>query len=125
MTAGTRTSVGFPKVASSGGSGIDFQAMTDRVKDLKSFIDTFEFESQELDVEEFKKQFSVIPEENKINVRKYRDAIYVGEIDAESKRQGKGIMIYANGRRYEGYWENDIRHGRGYERHANGNIYIG
>lgn len=34
-------------------------------------------------------------------------------------------MMYANDRRYEGEWENDLRHGRGYERHSNGNIYVG
>ena len=34
-------------------------------------------------------------------------------------------MIYANGRRYEGDWMNDLRHGRGYERHPNNNIFIG
>jgi len=41
------------------------------------------------------------------------------------KREGIGIMIYTKGRVYEGYWENDKRHGEGYERFANGNIYIG
>jgi hypothetical protein len=41
------------------------------------------------------------------------------------QRHGKGIMIYMNGRRYEGNWEGDLRHGRGYEKHPNGNYYIG
>lgn len=34
-------------------------------------------------------------------------------------------MLYSTGRRYEGSWEDDVRHGRGYERHTNGNYYIG
>jgi len=34
-------------------------------------------------------------------------------------------MKYTNGRLYEGEWENDQRHGRGYERYPNGNIYQG
>lgn len=34
-------------------------------------------------------------------------------------------MLYSSGRRYEGSWEDDLRHGRGYERHINGNFYIG
>ncbi|MFS8159504.1 MAG: hypothetical protein ACMG6E_04695 [Candidatus Roizmanbacteria bacterium] len=34
-------------------------------------------------------------------------------------------MIYSNGRKYEGEWLNDVRHGRGYEVHPNMNVYIG
>ena len=34
-------------------------------------------------------------------------------------------MLYFNGRKYEGNWFNDLRSGRGYERHPNNNIYIG
>jgi hypothetical protein len=35
-------------------------------------------------------------------------------------------MIYQDGARvYEGYWKNDLRHGEGYERFKNGNVYIG
>jgi len=31
------------------------------------------------------------------------------------RRDGIGIMVYNNGRVYEGYWSNDKRHGEGYE----------
>jgi len=34
-------------------------------------------------------------------------------------------MLYVNGRRYEGEWSNDVRNGRGYEVHPNGNVYTG
>jgi len=34
-------------------------------------------------------------------------------------------MKYKSGRLYEGDWEDDVRHGRGYERYLNGNYYIG
>lgn len=34
-----------------------------------------------------------------------------------------GVMIYDNGRIYEGFWENDRRDGLGFERYANGNTY--
>ena len=51
--------------------------------------------------------------------------MYFGELNAEGKRHSKGVMVYANGRRYEGNWKDDVRHGRGYERHANQNVYIG
>lgn len=32
-------------------------------------------------------------------------------------------MVYANSRRYEGEWKDDLREGKGYEKHPNGNIY--
>lgn len=34
-------------------------------------------------------------------------------------------MKYKSGRMYEGDWLNDVRHGRGYERYQNNNIYLG
>ena len=40
-------------------------------------------------------------------------------------RNGKGIMIYSNGRVFEGEWMNDKRNGNGYERYSNGNRYEG
>lgn len=42
-----------------------------------------------------------------------------------SKRNGKGVMRYRNGRQYEGDWELDVRQGRGFERYPNGNSYYG
>jgi hypothetical protein len=29
-----------------------------------------------------------------ISIRKYKDAIYIGELGAENKRSGNGVMIY-------------------------------
>lgn len=34
-------------------------------------------------------------------------------------------MIYNNGRVYEGIWENDFKHGKGYERFSNSSKYEG
>lgn len=34
-------------------------------------------------------------------------------------------MRYRSSRLYEGNWLNDVRHGKGYEKYANGNIYFG
>ena len=59
----------------------------------------------------------------KIGIKRYKDAVYVGQIDQNGKRSGKGIMLYISGRKYEGGWSNDIRHGRGFERHPNNNTY--
>jgi hypothetical protein len=65
------------------------------------------------------------PEKNKIHIKKYKDAIYIGEMNESSQRHGRGFMLYTSGRRFEGFWLNDLRHKRGFEKHANGNIYIG
>lgn len=51
---------------------------------------------------------------------KYKDAIYFGQVKRKDgnltrERVGKGVMIYQNGRVYEGNWLNDLRHGSGYE----------
>ncbi len=42
-----------------------------------------------------------------------------------NSRNGKGVMVYNNGRVYEGEWMSDKRHGSGYERYSNGNKYEG
>ena len=60
-----------------------------------------------------------------MGVRRYKDAIYIGEFNLDQKRNGLGVMLYTNGRRFEGNWESDLRSRRGYERHANGNKYQG
>ena len=59
-------------------------------------------------------------------VKRFKDAIFRGEIDESNKRNGKGVIVYKNGGRvYEGDWYMDKRQGRGYEMFANGNIYQG
>lgn len=61
---------------------------------------------------------------NKLKVKKFSDAVYLGEI-ISFKRHGMGIMKYDSGRIYEGFWKNDLRDGKGYEIFPNGNIYEG
>lgn len=34
-------------------------------------------------------------------------------------------MKYKTSRLYEGDWVNDLRQGKGYERYAKGNVYLG
>lgn len=34
-------------------------------------------------------------------------------------------MLYASGRVYEGFWNCDRRHGKGFERFKNGDVYLG
>ena len=43
-------------------------------------------------------------------LKRYKDALYKGEL-LTRKRQGKGVMVYTNGRVYEGEWSKDKRHG--------------
>jgi hypothetical protein len=83
-------------------------------------------ESNELYIEDWTK--SLETENPLVQLKKYKDAVYIGELkdlDGRLVRSGKGLMLYASGRRYEGYWLDDVRHGRGYEKHSSGNIYIG
>ena len=41
----------------------------------------------------------------KFGIKKYKDAIYLGQLSLDNKREGKGVMMYQNGRRYEGDWQ--------------------
>ena len=72
--------------------------------------------------------YSKILSEPNFVVKKYKYSIYRGQIkiDAESKkRSGYGVIVYENGRVYEGQWENDKRHGHGYEIFPDKNTYHG
>lgn len=50
----------------------------------------------------------------------YRNSIYYGQVkefeDGRCHKEGKGILLYDNGRVYEGNWKNNKREGIGYER---------
>lgn len=56
---------------------------------------------------------------------KYKEAIYLGQMNDHNERHGLGVMKYANGRQFEGNWRNNVRNGRGFERYHNGNTYFG
>ncbi|HNU91976.1 MAG TPA: hypothetical protein PKO25_08895 [Spirochaetota bacterium] len=43
----------------------------------------------------------------------------------DGKFDGKGVIIFTNGARYEGDWKNDKRHGKGVLIYANGDRYEG
>jgi len=65
-------------------------------------------ESNEFDYDSIKTQ-------DQFGIKQYKDAIFKGELQ-NRLREGKGVIIYNNGRVYEGDWSDDKRHGRGYER---------
>lgn len=74
-----------------------------------NFINEYVPESNLLDLEEIKAS-------QNFRKKRYVDALYFGEL-AESKRNGKGVMKYKSGRVFEGDWQNDLRHGRGFEKY--------
>ncbi|EAR82699.3 MORN motif protein (macronuclear) [Tetrahymena thermophila SB210] len=59
-----------------------------------------------------------------LKMKKYKQQVFYGII-LNSKRHGNGVMVYQNGRIYEGQWENDLKHGRGYEIFPSGSTYDG
>ena len=80
--------------------------------------------SQEFDYEKLK------AESEHFAIKQYRDSIYKGEIQekhipetnkTKKLRHGKGVIIYANGRIFEGDWVDDQRCGHGSEYFSNGN----
>lgn len=46
-------------------------------------------------------------------LKKFRESVFFGEIDG-GKRIGLGLMLYVNGRVYEGEWKDNFKHGKGY-----------
>jgi hypothetical protein len=59
------------------------------------------------------------------NIKCYKESTYMGLLDPEKKRSGRGVITYNSGRYYEGHWRNDLRHGQGFEHFMTGNTYEG
>ena len=60
------------------------------------------------------------------SINQYKDSIYRGELhESTLKRHGQGVIVYDNGRVYEGTWQADKRDGRGFELYVNGHTYTG
>ena len=55
-----------------------------------------------------------ICEAEEFAIKRTKNTLYRGTL-VERKRQGLGVLIYENGRVYEGEWQDDKRNGRGYE----------
>ena len=94
------------------------QVQEKRIMEYESeTIELYEMISQEFDYEALRKDSQFF------NIKQYKDSIYRGEINDKRKRHGKGVIVYDAGRIYEGEWENDKRHGRGFELFTNGNRF--
>ena len=52
-------------------------------------------------------------------------AVYIGEWTSDNLRHGKGIQIWTDGSKYEGYWRSDRANGKGRLIHADGDVYEG
>ncbi len=81
------------------------------------------------ELEPYKVNFSKINTENLIYVHKQKvdGNIYRGQTQKSAPflSHGIGTMLYADGKVYEGYWENGKRSGHGRLVHENGSTYIG
>jgi len=96
------------------------QTIMERLKDSKALVEVFEnYQTKNKDL-----SITDIKSSTKTKIKRYKDCVYFGEI-INSKRHGKGIMVYADTRIYEGEWENDLKHGTGLEILSNGNKYEG
>ena len=82
-------------------------------------IELYEMISKEFDYDLLRK------ESPNFSIKQYKDSLYRGEINTNKKREGCGVVVYENGRIYEGSWKADKRHGRGFELFANGNTFQG
>lgn len=52
-------------------------------------------------------------------------AVYVGEWTKDGLRHGKGMQVWKDGSKYEGYWKNDMANGKGRLIHSDGDVYEG
>ena len=67
-----------------------------------------------------------VPVELKQSVEYENRAIYYGEWEKNgNKRHGRGIQVWTDGSRYEGYWKEDKANERGKLTHSDGDIYEG
>lgn len=68
--------------------------------------------------------YADIKDVDEFNIKRTKNTLYKGTL-VERQRDGLGVLIYNNGRVYEGEWKNDKRNGRGYELFNNQSTYLG
>ena len=52
-------------------------------------------------------------------------SVYSGEVVGDNVREGRVMVIWSDGSRYDGYWREDKANGRGRLIHADGDVYEG
>jgi hypothetical protein len=88
-----------------------------RIFELMQRVGKFTFEGAIDDGQERKKLPLILLENG---------AKYEGEwLSGRDVRDGRGIQIWSDGSRYEGYWRNNRAHGKGRLIHSDGDIYEG
>lgn len=53
------------------------------------------------------------------------NAVYFGQWSEDGMREGRGVQIWRDGSKYEGYWSNDKAQGPGRLIHQDGSMYEG
>ena len=52
-------------------------------------------------------------------------SVYVGGLTANGLREGRGMQVWKDGNKYDGYWKNDMTNGLGRLIHTDGSFYEG
>ena len=52
-------------------------------------------------------------------------AVYEGQWTKEGLREGRGLQVWKDGSKYEGYWRDDMANGYGRLIHSDGDVYEG
>ena len=104
------------------GNNIDVTQLPDdklekRDLDAEQELDSYDMISQLF-------EYDQICTAEEFGIKRTKNTLYKGTL-IERKRQGLGVLIYDNGRVYEGEWQDDRRNGRGYELFSNKSKYIG
>jgi len=60
--------------------------------------------------------FREVIEQPNFGIKRFKYGVYKGLLNLKTeKREGFGVLLYNNGRIYEGAWLEDKRNGQGYE----------
>lgn len=65
--------------------------------------------------------YSELQNQANFGIKRYKKAVYKGQISDKQQREGLGVQINDNGRVYEGQWIGDKRNGMGFEVYKSGN----
>ena len=72
------------------------------------------------------KELPVMNKTEEKNLRFYEiknlDGIYVGQVNQDKKKNGRGALIKTNGNYFVGYWKNDKKNGKGTDYNKEGEI---